>query len=108
MLDLESLTLTTDAMMQIFHLTRQTIYRRNEKEAREGRGKWPLPIPSEPGQGLRWNVETVRNYLQSAATPQTSSTPLMESPTKRSARHNAAMKDLEKMGIKVTDKELGQ
>jgi len=101
--DLETLTFDTDTMMRIFQLSRVSIYRRNQK-AREGRGKWPLPIPSEPNQALRWNAATVMNYLQSADAHQTPSTPLIESPTKRSARHSAAMKELEKLGVKFPSK----
>jgi len=99
--DLE--TLTIDDIMRIFRLSRNSIYLRL-RDAREGRGGLPLPIPTGAKRRLRWNAETVRNFLQSAETPQPSSPPV-ESETKRATRHRVAMKKLEKFGIKIPQKE---
>ena len=96
-------TFDTDVMMRIFHLSRVSVYRRTQK-AKKGYGGFPLPIPSGPKQVLRWNAETVRRFLQSADTPQPTSPPIIESPTKLSARHTAAMKELEKLGVKFPSK----
>jgi len=101
MKDLE--TLTIDDIMQIFRLSRPGVYQRL-RDAREGRGGLPLPIPTGAKRRLRWNAETVRNFLQSTEMPQTSSPPI-ESETKRAARNRAAMKELEKFGIKVKVQE---
>jgi predicted DNA-binding transcriptional regulator AlpA len=103
MQDLE--TLTTEDMMQIFHLARISIYRRI-REAREGRGQFPIPIQTGTKRRLRWNMETVRNFMQNADSPsQTSSTLKMESAKSRQTRHAEAMKKLECFGIKTAKHE---
>ena len=94
-------TLTIDDIMKIFHLSRNSVYRRL-REARAGRGGLPLPIPTGTKRSLRWNAEDVRNFLQSANdAPKTLPTLKIESATQRQRRHNAAMKQLERFGIKA-------
>ena len=95
-------TLTIDDMARIFRLSRVSIYRRLH-EARAGRGGLPLPIPSGPKQGLRWDAETVRQFLQNADS--TSPPSPIESAAKRTKRHRAAMNALEKFGIRIPQKE---
>lgn len=98
-------TFDTEDMMRIFRLSRPGFYRRL-RDAREGRGGLPLPIPAGPKQRLRWNVETVRKFLDN--TDNMPSMPLSlptESAAKRAARNRAAMKELEKFGIKIKEKE---
>ena len=100
MKDFETL-LTTEDMMRIFGLSRTSIYRRL-KEARAGRGGLPLPIPTGTKQAIRWNAEDVKKFLENANDqPQTSPTLEIESATQRQRRHNAAMKKLERFGIKA-------
>ena len=98
-------TLTVEDLMRIFQLSRVSIYRRL-REARAGRGGLPLPIPSGTKQRLRWNGETVREFLQSADTmPQKPPMQKIESAKSREKRHANAMKKLEKFGIRVPKKE---
>ena len=97
--------LTIKDIMQLFGYSRNTVYRRL-REARAGRGGIPLPIPTGAKRSLRWNAEDVRKFLESANdTPQKSPTQEIESATQRQRRHNAAMKELERFGIKATKKE---
>ena len=92
-------TLTIDDIMRIFHLSRNTVYRRL-REARAGRGGLPLPIPTGAKRSLRWNAEDVKKFLESANDqPQTSPTLKMESAKSRQKRHAEAMKKLERFGI---------
>jgi len=97
-------TLTVEDLMQILKLSRVSVYRRL-KEARAGRGGLPLPIPSGTKQRLRWNAETVRQFLENANdTPQTPPALKIESAKSRQKRHAEAMKQLERFGIKATQK----
>ena len=100
MQDLETL-LTIDDIMRIFRLSKIGVYRRL-RDARDGRGGLPLPIPSGPKQRLRWNVETVRKFLENAVS--TPSPPSIESATKRASRNKVAMNALEKFGIIIPKK----
>ena len=93
-------TLTIEDMTRIFKLSRVSIYRRL-REARSGRGGLPLPIPSGPKQMLRWNAETVRQFLHKANEPQVTPTQKFESEKSRQKRHAEAMKNLESFGIKA-------
>ena len=94
-------TFTVEDLMRIFQLSRVSIYRRL-REARAGRGGLPLPIPTGTKRSLRWNAEDVRKFMQSADDePQTQPTLKIESATQRQKRHNAAMKQLERFGIKA-------
>jgi predicted DNA-binding transcriptional regulator AlpA len=94
-------TFGTEDMMRIFGLSRTSIYRRL-REARAGRGGLPLPIPTGAKRSLRWNAEDVEKFMQSANDqPQTSPTLEIESVSQRQKRHNAAMKKLERFGIKA-------
>jgi predicted DNA-binding transcriptional regulator AlpA len=97
--------LTIKNMMQLFGCSRNTFYRRL-REARAGRGGLPLPIPMGAKRSLRWNAEDVRKFLESAndMTPKPP-TQEIESAAQRQRRHNIAMKELERFGIKATKKE---
>ena len=100
-------TLTTEDMMRIFGLSRNSIYRRH-REAREGRGGLPLAIETGAKRGLRWSAEAVKNFLQNANRATTKHSDLdFESAAKRAARNRAALKKLEKFGIKITGKGEG-
>ena len=99
MRDFEPL-LAIEDIMRIFKLSRVSVQRRLQK-ARAGRGGLPLPIPSERKQSLRWCPETVRHFLQNTSTPQTPPTLTIESEKSRQKRHAAAMKTLERFGIKT-------
>ena len=99
-------TLAIEDMMRIFRLSRISIYRRL-REARAGRGGLPLPIPTGRKQRLRWNAETVRQFLQNANEPQATPTLEIESAKSRQKRHAEAMKQLERFGIKAPQKEQG-
>ena len=90
-------------MMQIFGLSRVSIYRRS-REAREGRGGFPLPIQTGAKRGLRWNVDTVREFIENMNSVPTMPLPHFESATKQAARHRVAMKELEKLGVKIPQK----
>jgi len=97
-------TYTIEDIMRIFRLSRVSIYRRL-REAREGRGGLPLPIPTGTKRSLRWNADTVRQFLQNAdSTPPMPPPPTIESAAKRSARNQAALRELEKFGIKIPKK----
>jgi hypothetical protein len=98
-------TLGVGDMERIFKLKRVSVYRRTS-EARAGRGGFPLPIAMGGAKrNLRWNVADVRKFLQSTDdTPQTPPTLEIESAKSRQKRHVAAMKKLERFGIKVPQK----
>ena len=92
-------------IMRIFGLSRPSVYRRL-REAREGRGGLPLPIPTGAKRSLRWTVESVKTFLQNANdTPPTTPIPKIESEKSRQKRHAEAMKKLERFGIKAPKKE---
>ena len=94
-------TYGVEDLMRLFNLTRQSIYRRL-REAREGRGGLPLPIPTGAKRSLRWTVESVKAFLQSAnEKPQITPMPKIESGNARGKRHAEAMKQLERFGIKA-------
>lgn len=99
--ELEAL-LTIEDVMRIFGLSRPSIYRRL-REAREGRGGLPLPIPTGTKRRLLWHVGTVREFIENPQSkpPQ----PPIESEAKRAARSRAALRELEKFGIKIKKKE---
>jgi hypothetical protein len=101
-------TLTIEDIMRIFRLAKVSVYRRL-REMREGRdGGLPPPIPSGPKQRLRWNPETVMEFLESTdSTPQKPTLPI-ESETQRAARNRAALRELEKFGIKIPRNEQKQ
>jgi predicted DNA-binding transcriptional regulator AlpA len=95
-------TLTVKDLMQILKLSRVSVYRRLN-EARAGRGGLPLPIPTGAKRSLRWNAEDIRKFLENANdVPQMPSKQEIESAAQRQKRHNAAMKHLERFGIKAT------
>ena len=98
-------TLTVTDMMQIFQISRVSVYRK-VSDGREGRQcGLPLPIPTRPKQRLRWNVETVRKFLENGdGMPLPSSTPPFESEAKRAARNRVALRELEKFGIIIPKK----
>ena len=99
MKDLE--TCGVEDIMRIFCLSRVSVYRRL-REARAGRGGLPLPIPTGTKRSLRWTVESVREFLQNANdAPPTPTTPKIESAAQRATRNRAAMKQLERFGIKA-------
>jgi predicted DNA-binding transcriptional regulator AlpA len=100
MQDLEPLLEIRD-IMRIFGYPRSTVYRRL-REARAGRGGLPLPIPTGAKRSLRWNAEDVRKFLEN--TDKAPPTQEIETATQRQRRHNAAMKTLERFGIKVPQK----
>ena len=95
-------TYGTKDMMRIFDKSRQTVYRL-VREARAGRGGVFLPIEFGGKNNLRWNA--VRAFLRSAdSTQQKNATLEIESAAKRAVRNRVAMKQLEKFGIKITQK----
>jgi predicted DNA-binding transcriptional regulator AlpA len=92
-------------LMRIFNLSRESIYRRL-REARDGRGGLPLPIPTGTKRSLRWDAATIRRFVQNAdSTPQTPLTLPFESAKSRQKRHAKAMKQLERFGIQATNQE---
>ena len=104
MKDLETFYEVKD-IMRIFGLSRPSIYRRL-REAREGRGGLPLPIPTGAKRSLRWTAESVKTFLQSVNdTPLTAPNPKIESEKSRQKRNAEAMKQLKRFGIKAPKKE---
>lgn len=97
-------TLEIEDIMQIFNFRTKTSVYRRLRGAREGRGGLPLPIPSGPKQRLRWNKATVKQFLESAVSEPPAPQPI-ESAAKRAARNRAALKELEKFGIKTQKME---
>ena len=98
-------TYGVEDLMRIFNLSRVSIYRRL-REAREGRGGLPLPIPTGAKRSLRWTAESVKAFLQRANEPlPTPPVPKIESENARQKRHAEAMKKLERFGIKAPTKE---
>ena len=94
-------TFNTKDIMRLFHLSRVSVYRRL-REARAGRGGFPLPIPMGAKRGLLWSAEEVRKFLHNANdTPQTPPVLTIESAKARHKRHATAMKTLERFGIKI-------
>ena len=104
MTEKEPETYGMEDMMRIFGKSRQTVYRL-VREARAGRGGVFLPIELGGKNNLRWSADAVRAFLQNAnSTPQKNATLEIESAAKLAARNRAAMKQLEKFGIKITQK----
>ena len=112
MTNFESL-LTTEDMMRIFQLSQVTLYRRL-RDAKAGRGDFPLPIQTGGVKRChRWNAEEVRKFLENANEPPQTPPALNfeseKSKRKRDAkmqkRHADAMKKLEKLGVRVPKKE---
>ena len=100
-------TLNTKDMTQTFKMSQATLYRQL-KEAREGRGNFPLPIQTGPKRSLRWSAESVRNFLQNGNDmPQTSPTLTISSAKSRQMRHAEAMAKLERKGVKTAKKTIG-
>ena len=98
-------TLTIEDMMRIFRLSRPSMYRR-VREARAGRGGVFLPIETGGKNNLRWSAGAVKAFLQNTDnTLPKSATLEIESAAKRATRNRAALKKLEKFGIKVTKNE---
>jgi len=98
--DLE--TLDIEDIMRIFRIARVSVYRRL-REARAGRDSGlPLPIQTGTKRGLRWSAETVRKFLENTdRTPSMPPPSPIESATQRAARNRAALRELEKFGIKI-------
>jgi predicted DNA-binding transcriptional regulator AlpA len=97
-------TYKTEEMTQIFKMSQSTLNRRL-KEAREGRGNFPLPIQTGPKKCLRWCAESVRKFLQNGNdAPPTSPTLKIESAKSRQMRHASAMAKLEQKGVRLDRK----
>jgi predicted DNA-binding transcriptional regulator AlpA len=97
-------TYNTEEMTQIFKCSPATLNRRL-KEAREGRGNFPLPIQTGPKRSLRWCAESVKKFLQNGNdAPPTSPTLKIESGKSRRVRHLEAMKKLEQKGVRLDRK----
>lgn len=95
-------TLGEEEMREIFDLSRSSLYRRL-RDAREGKDAGiPLPIPmGSTRRRLRWDAETVRKFCQAQNVPQPESSNV-ESPSKRTKRFDDAVKELEGLGVKLT------
>ena len=100
-------TLGTEDIMRIFGLSRVSIYRRLRAGREGGHCGLPLPLPTGGAKrSLRWNTETVKQFLENANdASQTPPEQKIESAAQRQRRHNVAMKQLERFGIKIPKKE---
>jgi predicted DNA-binding transcriptional regulator AlpA len=95
-------TYDTEEMKQLFKWSPATLNRRL-KEAREGRGNFPLPIQTGPKRSLRWCAESVRKFLLNGNdAPPTFPTLKIESAKSRQTRHALAMAKLERKGVRVS------
>ena len=100
-------TLGTEDIMQIFGLSRGSIYRRLRAGREGGQSGLPPPLPTGGAKrSLRWNAESVKRFLENTNdATQTLPALEIESAKSRQKRHAEAMKKLERFGIKTTKKE---
>ena len=89
--------LTIKEIMAIFRVSQPTIYRWLV-EARAKRSQFPLPIKGQKKQKLLWSRESIESF-QNASSP--AHEPKIESASQRKKRHNAAMGNLKKNGVKT-------
>ena len=106
-------TLTINDIMEIFKLSRVSVYRRLRIGRGGGDSGLPIPLPMGTNRSHRWNPETVQQFLESADdAPKTRPALKIESEkserkqdAEMQKRHAEAMKKLEKLGIKISQKE---
>lgn len=93
-------TLTLKDIARIFHKTPVTIYRW-VAAARKGEGNFPLP-PGTRKQRLCWSSAGIEEFMKSQSVNENCPPPPLpiESAAEREARHRAALRELEKLGIK--------
>ena len=93
---------TTDDMCRIFKIPRSSLYRKL-REAREGHGGLPLPLPSKKqGHHLRWNAESVRAFCAAQCeTVQPIPTPFTTTEAERKKKYSTAYDELTEMGVKL-------
>ena len=89
--------LTMDDVTKIFRVSIPTV-NRWLRAARQGQNHFPLPV-NGPGRKLIWSKDAIENFL--AGISQAASAPKVETASKRRRRHEAAMSELEKHGVKV-------